>query len=1202
VDVCTIIAKNYVAQARVLARSFREHHPDGRLWTLIIDDFDGFIEPAEEPFEVLSPGQIGCEEFGAMAARYTVLELSTAVKPWLLSHLMRQSGSPITYLDPDIKVYGSLEALDRAAAEHGVALTPHTLSPIPADGLRPSQVDIMIAGVYNLGYLSLAPRPEVEGLLSWWADRLKRDCRVDPAYGYFVDQRWFDLVPGFIEGVALVREPEFNVAYWNLHERSFERDGERYLVDGRPLAFFHFSGFDPHRPRDLSRHQNRVSLADRPALERICAEYAADTERAGFATARDWTFTYKSLPGGIPFDEPLRRMWMLGEEAGELHGSPFTAEGEREFLDWLGARAPDAPPGVNRLVAHLYGTRGDLQDAYPEVAAGDLTGLMAWIEAFGREEVPALGQLPALAVAAAGGPAPAPPPPSDRPWGVNVVGYFRSELGVGEAGRQVIGALDAAGVPALPLHGDTIPLSRQGHAFTHFSHADAEFPVNLICMNADALPEFAHQAGKGFFAGRHSIGLWFWEVSRFRDDQVPAFSLLDELWLPSAHVESAIAPISPIPTMKVKIPVEVPAIVPRSRHELGLPADFLFLFSFDYRSVFERKNPLAVVSAFAEAFEEGDGASLVIKCINADADPANHHRLLAAAAAHPKVQMIDRYFDPREKDTLAAQCDCYVSLHRSEGFGFTMAEAMYLGKPVVATSYSGNLEFMTADNSYLVEHRIVPIGPDAAPYPPEGEWADPDVRRAAALMRRVFEDPEAAAATGRRAADDIRRTHSPAAAGAVMKQRLEQLRARGAGHKPTAPSPAAAAEARLRVQLRRGPEGTVRSGSGRLRRKLRGSLLRALRPYTAYQNSVNQETAQSLTALREQLDSAQARIVRSDAAMLAAIRRLEPLAALPAVLEAQSRQLAELKQLERLEQERAADAKSLESDRQLYLAVAELRRAHARVGREPGDGLEASELTPRELRAFSQNGEDGVLAEILARVGAPSRTFVEFGIESGREGNCVLLADVMGWSGLFIEADDDCFGELERKYQSNPRVTTLHELVTPGNVQALFARAGVPSEPDVVSIDVDGGDYWILEAIVDYRPRVVVCEYNSALEPSRRLVQPRELGAWDGTDYFGASIGALRALGERMGYRLVHTELSGVNAFLVAAELAEGRFPATRDVPLRTVPNYFQRGYRHPPDPLKRRFLDLDSEQLVDAPRVNGSGARALADDLEPVE
>ena len=227
-DVCTIIAKNYLAHARVLARSFARHHPDGRFWTLIIDDFDGYVDPADEPFEVLTPAEIGCEPFIHMAMRYSVLELSTAVKPWLLRHLMGESGRPVTYLDPDIKIYGSLKPLDDLAAAHGVVLIPHNNEPIPPDDRMPSQVDIMIAGIYNLGYVSLAPGREVEDLLDWWADRLERDCRVDPKWGYFVDQRWFDLAPGFLSDVAIVRDPEFNVAYWNLCSR-------RLGWDRRPL-------------------------------------------------------------------------------------------------------------------------------------------------------------------------------------------------------------------------------------------------------------------------------------------------------------------------------------------------------------------------------------------------------------------------------------------------------------------------------------------------------------------------------------------------------------------------------------------------------------------------------------------------------------------------------------------------------------------------------------------------------------------------------------------------------------------------------------------------------------------------------------------------------------------------------------------------------------------------------------------------------
>ncbi len=244
-NVCTIIAKNYVAFARVLARSLANSDPGSRLRVLVIDDFEGYIDPSQEPFDVLTPADVGCDEFVHMALRYTVLELSTAVKPWLLRHLMAEHGEPVTYLDPDIRLYGSLQALDDLAAAHGVVLTPHNSRPIPQDDRYPSQVDIMIAGIYNLGFVALAPRPEVERLLDWWSQRLLRDCRVDPVWGYFVDQRWFDLAPGFLEDFAIARDPEYNLAYWNLHQRRLERVDGRYLVDGRPLCFFHFSGFDP---------------------------------------------------------------------------------------------------------------------------------------------------------------------------------------------------------------------------------------------------------------------------------------------------------------------------------------------------------------------------------------------------------------------------------------------------------------------------------------------------------------------------------------------------------------------------------------------------------------------------------------------------------------------------------------------------------------------------------------------------------------------------------------------------------------------------------------------------------------------------------------------------------------------------------------------------------------------------------------------
>jgi glycosyltransferase involved in cell wall biosynthesis len=902
---CTIIAKNYVAYARVLARSFAEHHPDGRFWTLIIDDGSGHIDPAQEPFEVLTPHDIGCDAFIEMAMRYTVLELSTAVKPWLLRHLMAATAKPVTYLDPDIKIYGSLQSLDDLAAQRGLAVIPHNIEPIPADGRKPSQVDIMIAGVYNLGYVSTAPGEEVDELLDWWSDRLRRDCRVDPAWGYFVDQRWFDLAPGFLTDLAIIREPQYNVAYWNLHSRRLERRDGGYAVNGRPLAFFHFSGFDPAHPLVLSRHQDRIDVTNDPVLEQILGEYAAEVMAAGHAVSRNWRYTYDSLPDGLALDETARSLWDLFAEEQERHGgvpSPFTKEGAAIFENWLAAEAAGGPTGVNRVLVRVYQDRADLRGAYPDPGGVDRDRLLRWAEEYGRDEIPLLGRLgtgastasshsgsdahlghaggPLPALAAADAPLPSPagedeaaPLHTDR-WGVNVVGYFRSELGMGEAARQVVSALDAADVSNLPIHGQTIPLNRQGHAYITADPEDAAFPINLICMNADALPEFADQAGHEFFAGRYSIGLWFWEVSSFPQRWRDSFSLLEEVWAPTAHVKAALDPLATVPVTVVRVPVRPPSPEPRSRADLNLADDeYAFLFSYDYLSVFERKNPLAVIDAFRHAFEPGEGARLLLKCINQDRDPESHARLVAAAAEHGGITVMDRYLTPGENHSLTALCDSYVSLHRAEGFGLVMAEAMCLGKPVIATGYAGNLDFMTPTNSLLVNHRMVPIGPDAAPYPADGEWAEPDVEHAATLMRKLFDDPEAGRRLGDIAARDIRTTHSPEAAGAIMYRRLESIRGTGRARPVDRTRNRPPALAALSLRMRQGPAAVRAQGPSRKPRELlRKLVLRLIRPFTIHQTAVNSQILAALNELNDRTLDARAAAAAEHARLMAELR------------------------------------------------------------------------------------------------------------------------------------------------------------------------------------------------------------------------------------------------------------------------------------------------------------------------------------------
>jgi len=251
--------------------------------------------------------------------------------------------------------------------------------------------------------------------------------------------------------------------------------------------------------------------------------------------------------------------------------------------------------------------------------------------------------------------------------------------------------------------------------------------------------------------------VWFWEVSQFPAAYQRAFDYVDEVWAASEFVRDAIAAETTKPVRVVPLPVTAPAPSTIDRGSVGLAESYTFLFNFDFLSVFARKNPLAVIDAYCRAFTPDDGAALIIKSINGHLDAHVHElgRLREATAMRPDITIRDGYLAASERDALVAASDCYVSLHRSEGFGLTMAEAMAHGKPVIATGYSGNLTFMDEGNSILVPYRLVPIAPGTGPYPPGVEWADPDPEFAAAAMRRLFDDRAGARALGETARASI---------------------------------------------------------------------------------------------------------------------------------------------------------------------------------------------------------------------------------------------------------------------------------------------------------------------------------------------------------------------------------------------------------------------------------------------------------------
>lgn len=446
--------------------------------------------------------------------------------------------------------------------------------------------------------------------------------------------------------------------------------------------------------------------------------------------------------------------------------------------------------------------------------------------------------------------------------GVDVAGFLRGGLGLGEAARRYVTALEAAEVPVRTTTVDVfLPEDQQDRRKTaEFEDlgTDHDVPFNLVCVNAPELPRFYAEVGPDFFAGKRTIGVWAWEVDRVPEEWSWSFGVVDEIWTYSQYVVDVLRPASNVPVACVPLPVlEPPA--PGPPPDLGLPDRFTFLFLFDFYSTVQRKNPLGLIEAFQRAFRPGEGPQLVLKSFNGDLKPERLEQVREAAAGHPDVHLVDRYVSASERDALVAACGCFVSLHRAEGFGLGLAEAMALGRPVIATGFSGNVDFMTPENSLLVRSTMTDVGREGENYPSEGRWAEPDLDHAAQLMREVWEDQDAARERAERGRRDVLEQLSPANVGALARERLEYLSiaAEPPRSEPPPPPPAHITWAPLRLargKLDFDPLGDAQKTGG-AKGAARQAALRAMRPYTHHQEELNKALVQAVSDLAERFES-----------------------------------------------------------------------------------------------------------------------------------------------------------------------------------------------------------------------------------------------------------------------------------------------------------------------------------------------------------
>jgi len=357
--------------------------------------------------------------------------------------------------------------------------------------------------------------------------------------------------------------------------------------------------------------------------------------------------------------------------------------------------------------------------------------------------------------------------------GINVSGYINAESGLGEATRCSLRALQRAEVPFV-LNNVPGPQRMADTSFKNFTAAHPH-PFNLIHLNADNMEWIRALRGPAYFKDRYTIGYWFWELEAFRPDFLPAFDLVDEVWVASEFTRACLAANAPVPILHMPLGIEPPVPGPFGRAYFGLPEEpFIFLYTFDVSSQTERKNPMAAIRAFRLAGFTDDEAVLLLKFTNGHYDRAALRRLQEAASGL-RVIFLDGALTRAEVNALMACTDACVSLHRAEGFGMTIAEHMLLGKPAIASAYSGNVDFMTPETACMVSTTRVPIPRDYGPYLRGQLWGDPDATEAAAHMRDLVRIEGRAADLGARGRDHVRRVLDPARTAALMAARLQQI-------------------------------------------------------------------------------------------------------------------------------------------------------------------------------------------------------------------------------------------------------------------------------------------------------------------------------------------------------------------------------------------------------------------------------------------
>lgn len=329
------------------------------------------------------------------------------------------------------------------------------------------------------------------------------------------------------------------------------------------------------------------------------------------------------------------------------------------------------------------------------------------------------------------------------PFGINLIGNIKAETGLGQSCRLLASELDSTEIPLSIYHYDQLGTMRNGDITWEGKLSnDLPYGINIIHINPHELGLAFMQLGQDVWNYRYNIGFWLWELEEFPDEWVPCFNILDEIWTPSEFISNAIRKKTDLPVKTIPYHVTVNINKEYRREYFALPKDkFLFLMMYDSGSIMERKNPIGVLQAFKKAFKREDNeVGLVIKINNYTvADEKNIRSILDG---YTNVYFIKETLDKDQVNSLIKNVDVFISLHRAEGFGLVLAEAMLLGTPTIATNWSANTEFMNNEVACMIDAKLVKLQRDYGPFKKGNRWAEPNLEQVAENMKRMFENKD----------------------------------------------------------------------------------------------------------------------------------------------------------------------------------------------------------------------------------------------------------------------------------------------------------------------------------------------------------------------------------------------------------------------------------------------------------------------------